>query len=261
MPASEASERAAARSAAADSAAAGSAAADDELKAVFFDVDGTLWDSHGCSLHAMEIAIPKYTPPLPGDTGEVVRRFNAVFLELPRREHIRDRRPFSNLKRFEALLASYDVRKPGLARQLTHDYSSVRRLVMRHYLRPDAQRVLAELGRRKLKRGVIMNGPPALQRHLVQTLGLEPHLEHVVLGDVEGYSKPDVRIFRRALELAGVRPDQMLYVGDSPLTDLLGAARAGVPTVWLNTGRRRLPKNWPMPDFTISTLSEVLDII
>jgi putative hydrolase of the HAD superfamily len=232
-----------------------------QLRAVFFDVDGTLWDSHGCAVHAMEIILQRFSPSLPAEEpSEVIRRFNAVFFDLPRREHIRDRRPFSTLKRFEALLAGYDVKKPGLAGKIASTYDSVRRLVMRQFLRPDAHRVLEELGRRGLQRGVIMNGTPAVQRHLIQTLGLEAYLEHVVLGEVEGYSKPDARLFKRALELSQVEPGSMLYVGDSPLTDVLGAARAGIPTVWFNTGRRRMPRNWPAPDFSVTTLSEVLDI-
>ena len=232
-----------------------------QFKAVFFDVNDTLWDSHSCAYHVMEIILPRFTPPLPDvKTAEVARRYNAVFLDLPRREHLHEKRPFSRLKRFEALLESYGVRRRGLARQLSHTYDSVRRLAMRQFLRSDAHRVLAELGRRGLRRGVIMNGAPAVQRHLVQSLGLEPHLEHVVLGEIEGYSKPDVRLFKRALELAGVAAEEMLYVGDSPLTDVLGASRAGIPVAWLNTGRRRLPRDFPTPDVSVTSLSEVLDI-
>jgi HAD superfamily hydrolase (TIGR01549 family) len=232
-----------------------------QVEAVFFDVNDTLWDSRGCAYHVMEILLPRFTPPLPQvDVDEVVRRFNAVFLDLPRRAHLRERRAFSRLRRFEALLENYDVHKRGLARDLSHTYDSVRRLVMRQFLRADAHRVLVELERRGMQRGVIMNGSPAIQRHLVQSLGLAPHLNHVVLGQIEGYSKPDVRLFKRALQLAGVEPDRALYVGDSPLTDLLGASRAGIPAIWFNTGRRRLPRGWPAPDFTISSLSEILSI-
>jgi putative hydrolase of the HAD superfamily len=86
-------------------------------------------------------------------------------------------------------------------------------------------------------------------------------MDHLVLAEVEGYSKPDVRIFRRVLEMTGLEPDQMLYVGDSPLTDIRGAARAGIPNVWFNVGRRRLPKGFPAPDFTIGRLSELLSIV
>ncbi len=232
-----------------------------ELKAVFFDVNGTLWDHQRCAQHVMDIVLPGFTPPLPQDqTDEIIRRFNAVFFDLPRKEHIRHRRPFSMVRRFQALLDSYNVKDRRLARELSHRYDSVRRLVMRQFLRSEAVPVLSELGRRGLQRGVIMNGTPAVQRHLIQTLGLEPYLQHVVLGEVEGYSKPDVRLFRRALELAGVQADEMLFVGDSPLTDVLGASRAGIPTVWLNTGHRRLPNGFPLPDFTIASLTELLDI-
>ena len=120
--------------------------------------------------------------------------------------------------------------------------------------------MLDELGRRGLKRGLIVNGAPAVQRHLIQNLRIEAHFEHVVLAEIEGYSKPDPRLFRRALELADVAPEQMLYVGDSPITDVYGAVRAGIRTAWFNTGRRRLPQGFPAPDFTIDALGEVLDI-
>ncbi len=232
-----------------------------ELKAVFFDVNGTLWDHQGCAQHVMDIVLPSFTPPLPEDqTDEIIRRFNAVFFDLPRKDHIRRRRPFSMLRRMQALLDSYNAKGRRLAREMSHKYDSVRRLVMRQFLRSDAVRVLSELGRRGLQRGVIMNGGPAVQRHLIQTLGLGSHLQHVILGEVEGYSKPDVRLFRRALELAEVEADEMLFVGDSPLTDILGASRAGIPTVWFNTGLRRLPNGFPAPDFAISSLTELLAI-
>jgi putative hydrolase of the HAD superfamily len=106
-----------------------------------------------------------------------------------------------------------------------------------------------------------MNGSPAVQRHLLETLGLMPHLDHCVLAEIEGCRKPDVRLFRRTLELAGAEADQVIYVGDSPLTDILGAARAGIPTVWFQTGHRRLPRDFPTPDFTIRELSEVLSVV
>jgi len=233
-----------------------------DLKAVFFDVGGTLWDGNACAVHVLEIVLPKYRPPLPEEEmPEVIRRFNAVFLDQPTRRRLRDGRPFSRLKRFDAFLDSYGVKRRGLAQEMSRTYDSVRRMCMRQFLRADAHPVLDELSRLGLQRGAVMNGPPAVQRHMLECLGLEAHFEHVILGEVEGYSKPDARLFKRALELAGVRSDEMLYVGDSPLTDVLGAARAGIPTVWLDTGRRRLPGGFPVPDFTVSGLSEVLDIV
>jgi len=232
-----------------------------ELKAVFFDLNGTLWDNSGCARHAMEIVLPNFSPPLPaGQTEEIIRRFNAALFDLTRPEHIREQRQPSWVKRFEALLDSYDARDPSVAHELATSYDMARRLVMPEFLYPDALYVLEELGRRGLKRGLIVNGAPAVQRHLIQNLRLERHLDHVVLAEVEGYIKPDPRLFRRALELAGASPEQTLYVGDSPITDVYGAVRAGVRAAWFNTGHRTLPKGFPPPDFSIASLREVLEI-
>ncbi|MCD6416375.1 MAG: HAD family hydrolase [Planctomycetes bacterium] len=233
-----------------------------KLKAVYFDVDGTLWDRAACDRHVMEIVLQRFAESLPQEgTGPIIRRFNAVFFQLLEREHLRASRPFSRLRRFEALLESYKISPRGLAHELNRTYDATRRLMMRQFLRRDALHVLKELKRRGLQRGVVMNGQPAVQRHLLETLGLTPHLDHSVLADVEGFLKPDARLFKRTLEAAGLRPKQMLYVGDSPLTDTLGASRAGIPTVWFNADGRPEPRGWPTPDFTISDLSELLSIV
>ncbi|MFO7956872.1 MAG: HAD family hydrolase [Candidatus Brocadiia bacterium] len=233
-----------------------------ELKAVFFDVKGTLWDKDACDRQVLDILLPRYMDRLPEEEHTaVIRRYNAVFLTLPGKQHLRERRSFSRVKRFRALLDSYDLRSDSLAREMARTYDTTRRLIMRQHLRPEAVRVLGALRKMELQTGVIMNGPPAVQRHLLDTLGLLPHLDHCVLAEIEGYRKPDIRLFRRTLELAGAESDHVLYVGDSPLTDILGAARAGIPTVWFQTGHRRLPRDFPTPDFTIRELSELLSVV
>lgn len=233
-----------------------------DLKAVFFDVNDTLWDRSACAWQVMQVILPRFLAHLPTEEPqEVLHRFNVVFMELPRKEHLRRSRPFSVRRRFQALLDSYDVSKKGLAREMTHIYDQTRRLMMRRFLREDAVKLLQELGRRGLQRGVVVNGQAARQRHRVQSLGLDRHLEHVVLADAEGYSKPDVRVFRRALELAGAAGVEALFVGDSPITDVLGASRAGLRTAWFRTGNRGLPVGFPDPDFTVTHLSEILDLL
>ncbi len=233
-----------------------------ELKAVFFDVDDTLWDRTACDRHVMEIVLPRFIDRLPEDDPEqIIRRYNAVFLDLPGRQHLRGARPFSHRRRFEALLDSYEVRSGRLARELTRTYDATRRLIMRQFLRSNALRMLRELAGMGLELGVLMNGAPAVQRHLLETLGLRPAVDHVILAQVEGYVKPDVRLFRRVTDLLEIEAEQLLYVGDSPAVDILGAARAGIPTVWFQTGNRIMPGGFPAPDFTITDLSELPSVV
>ena len=55
--------------------------------------------------------------------------------------------------------------------------------------------------------------------------------------------------------------EQILYVGDWPMPDILGARRAGVPVVWLNRHGHTLPPDMPTPDLEVASLTELLPIL
>jgi putative hydrolase of the HAD superfamily len=233
-----------------------------EFKAVFFDLDGTLWDKAGCSDEVMEIVLPKLTPYLPEqEPEEIILHFNAALLDMVRESGLKAPHQFSCTTRFERLLKGFGIQKEGLASELSATYNAARRLAMRSFVRDGVHWVLGRLGERGLQLGIIANGSSALQRHTVQALGLEPFLQHLVIGEVEGYNKPDPRLFWRALELAGVEGREMLYVGDSLITDVLGASRAGVPVAWLHTDEQTLPPGFPAPDYCIQDLREVVGLV
>jgi putative hydrolase of the HAD superfamily len=48
---------------------------------------------------------------------------------------------------------------------------------------------------------------------------------------VEGVEKPDPAIFRIALDRAGVRPEEAIYVGDHPFFDVDPAREVGLQPV------------------------------
>ncbi len=233
-----------------------------KFRAVFFDLDGTLWDKIACSDYVLELILPKLSSYLPDrDAGEIALRFNAALIDLLRTDGLTGELSRSGPARFDRLLASCGVRREGLGRKLSMAYNAARRLAMPSFLRPGATHVLGRLHDLGLKCGVITNGSFAVQRHVIEALGLEGYLDHCVIGEIEGYSKPDPRLFRRALELAEVKPKRMLYVGDSIITDVIGASRAGIPVAWLRTDDQPLPHGFPVPDYDIEDLREVLPIV
>jgi putative hydrolase of the HAD superfamily len=61
--------------------------------------------------------------------------------------------------------------------------------------------------------------------------GLLELVDGVVTSAEVGVAKPDARVFRRALELAGVGPEDAVHVGDSPDNDVEGARAAGIRPV------------------------------
>jgi len=89
--------------------------------------------------------------------------------------------------------------------------------------------------------------------------GLE--FEAVVTSEMAGAIKPDPRIFHYLAGVLGLPREQILYVGDWPMPDIVGARRAGVPVAWLNRQGHALPPDMPSPDLEVASLTELLPIL
>lgn len=75
-----------------------------------------------------------------------------------------------------------------------------------------------------------------------------------------GVPKPDVRIFHATAELAGVRAEEVLHVGDDVLLDVLAARNAGMQAAWAN----RVQALWPhdeAPDIEFASFTELCDAL
>ncbi|HTF57535.1 MAG TPA: HAD-IA family hydrolase [Planctomycetota bacterium] len=104
-------------------------------------------------------------------------------------------------------------------------------------LYPEVEGVLKDLRSRGLKLGVISNWSTRL-RDIARATGLEPLVDFIVASSEAGMRKPDPRIFRIALDRAGVAPDEAVHVGDQVEDDVRGAARMGIRPVliWRKPG-------------------------
>ena len=96
--------------------------------------------------------------------------------------------------------------------------------------------LLRELKARGYLTGVITNGPSVLQNHKMDTSGLRPYCDIVVVSGDEGVHKPDPRLFEITAERLGVKPQECVYVGDHPVNDIQGALSAGMGAIRMNFG-------------------------
>ena len=60
------------------------------------------------------------------------------------------------------------------------------------------------------------------------------HLDFVVASAAVGTAKPHPDIFHVALDRAGLRADEVIYVGDSYISDVIGARAAGISPVLID---------------------------
>ena len=94
-------------------------------------------------------------------------------------------------------------------------------------------------------------------REVLADTGVAELFEAVVISAEVRLRKPDRRIFEHMRDRLGVAPREILFVGDTPRDDVLGASGAGMRTVWISKGQPALPEGIPAPDFIITDLSDL----
>jgi len=104
-------------------------------------------------------------------------------------------------------------------------------------LYPETEEVLRALKKKNYSMGLVSNWDSRLVK-LCAGLGLDPYLDFKVISAVFGAAKPDPRIFREALRLAKVSPDETVHIGDSLEDDIRGAHEAGIRSIWLDRSDR-----------------------
>jgi putative hydrolase of the HAD superfamily len=112
---------------------------------------------------------------------------------------------------------------------------------------PAVLRMLGDLSDRHTT-AILSNGSRRVQRAKIERAGLGGAVGRVFISGELGVRKPDLAIFRRALDWAGVAADEALIVGDHPYDDIHGGQRAGP---WTCAAGARYAECWPQSGFTI----------
>ncbi|CAM3097073.1 HAD family hydrolase [Paenibacillus lupini] len=72
--------------------------------------------------------------------------------------------------------------------------------------------------------------------------------------DVRAY-KPRPELFLEAMRRCGLKPEEIVHIGDSYVSDVGGANKLGINTIWLNRLHKRQPQG-AKPDFICHDLTE-----
>jgi putative hydrolase of the HAD superfamily len=111
---------------------------------------------------------------------------------------------------------------PGAAEELFERFGH--RETWRLY--PEVRDALERIAAQGITMAVVSNWDSRLPA-LLRELGIRHYFGPILVSALEGYEKPDPRIFHLAAERARVAPCEMLHAGDRELEDLEGARRAG----------------------------------
>ena len=218
------------------------------VKCITFDLDDTLWE-----------------------IGPVIARAEKVFLEW-----MKDHLPEIAVKFSPQQLSDHRYQYFKAYPELHHDLSLLRMNWMTQLAEPhdcpvhkveegfdvfwkernrldlfeNVPQVLSHINQ-YYRTGAVTNGNADLEQ-----IGIGAYFDFYLTSAQVGFCKPHPVIWDAAIFHADCEPGEIIHVGDDPVRDVDGAARAGMKTIWVNT----FGNEWPgqiLPDAEITRISEL----
>ena len=103
------------------------------------------------------------------------------------------------------------------------------------------------------------NGFHEVQYKKLAACGLRDHFDTIILSEDAGVNKPALEYFEYALRTSGAKKDTTVMIGDNFQTDILGAKRAGLDTIFFNRWPE-YPATEPIT-YEVDTLKDIIKIL
>lgn len=213
------------------------------IRFVYFDLDDTLLDHH----HAQEQALADthayfgWQPPIEVIQSEY-HRLN-VDLWKAYSDHAITKEAL-NEARFGGILAHFGFPQTAATFQSTYfDFYK------QHWrFLPQAREAYEKLAN-TFPVGILTNGFIEIQAGKRQRFPIFEQTQALfVISEEVGVLKPNLEIFQYATKKAGVAPEEILYIGDSYTSDVVGGLNAGWQVAWYH----RFPTAQPSPESVFS---------
>ncbi|MGI6182200.1 MAG: HAD family hydrolase [Agathobaculum sp.] len=202
------------------------------LKAVFFDLDDTLYSSFQEGDQYAYEKLAMYAEAHLGVPGE---QFARAFRDNRRR--LARQQPGMPPTHDRVLFAQGALESLGLnavkyARAVHRVYWNA--VFDKMQVRPGVHQLLDELKMRGIKTAVCTDMLADIQMEKLAYLDLLDRVSYLVSSEEAGMDKPGAPIFWLALQKCGCLPQEAVMVGDNFRHDIQGALDQGIAGVWLN---------------------------
>lgn len=222
-----------------------------KYRALFLDMDGTFLDFHAAEREAFYKTFASIKEEADEEKYRLYSAINDSLWKAFERGEIE--KDTIRKSRYGKLFERLGIEADGMAAELVYE----RFLGEGHALIPHAKEVLSWLaGRYPLY--VVTNGFAKVQRNRQRLAGIDVFMTQMFISEEIGFQKPQKEFFDVCLSKAepSLKPEEVLVIGDSLTSDILGAKNAGIDSCWFNP-EGLLNHSGVVPEYEIRSLTEL----
>lgn len=222
------------------------------IRAVFFDMDDTLYDTSGFAAIARRAAVKAMV-----HNGLQCSEEEGYSLLMD----IVKEKGSNYDKHFNILAKEVNgIEDPLIIVNGIITYHNTKFAMLK--LEPECFSILLYLKSKDYKVGLITNGKQLKQWEKLVRLGLYPFFDDVVTSESVGVEKPNPEIYKIAMNRLDVTAGTSLMIGNSFETDILGAYNAGIPSMIINSEfTEEQQKFMDEHNYHVRKLSSLIDLM
>ena len=196
----------------------------DMYRAIFIDIDDTLLDYIPCCREAFEFALPEHP------------EYFDLFFEISGRLFSEAKHGLHTIAEVMELYPKEFIATIGYPPEAVEPFKHAFRAAWgkTHTLVPGAKEMLENLQAKGYRLFAASNSFGHLQRSRLEQAGILPYFEDTYISMDIGYDKPDIRFYQEALRRCGLQAKEVLMIGDSMTTDVIGARKAGMDALFFD---------------------------
>ena len=208
-----------------------------KYKAIFIDIDDTLLDYIPCCREAFDVAmkeIHQRTPNIPNPLSP--DDLFQLFFDISGRLFSEAKHGLHTIAEVMDLYPKEFIATAGYPEECVDPFKHAFRAAWgtTHTLVPEAMKTLETLKEKGYRLFAASNSFGHLQRSRLQHAGILHFFEDTYISMDIGYDKPDIRFYQEALRRCGLEPHEVLMIGDSMTTDVIGAQNAGIDALYFD---------------------------
>lgn len=201
---------------------------------IIFDLDHTLWDFDRNSNLALNEVYLELKLHLLGieNFNEFYERYKIINEECWADYRVNKiKKEVLRIIRFQRTLESYGIFDHRLTEAICESY--LFKSPRKPHVIEGTHEVLSQL-QKKYKLHILTNGFSEIQEIKMESSKLNHYFTHIIASEDAGEKKPHPQAFKFTLDKIGSNINECIMIGDNPESDIDGARKIGMDTVYFN---------------------------